>query len=85
MINEIHAQYSLPKTHATRVPQIYPPIESVTSQTVSTGQAAYYLNRRPQTLRAWSSLQIGAMQPVRINGRLAWSVAGIKALCGVVK
>ena len=31
----------------------FPPLESVTRPTVETAAAAYYLNRRPQTLRGY--------------------------------
>ena len=60
--------------------QAFPPLEQVTRPTVPTDAAAHYLNRRPQTLRAWACLENGALRPVRINGRLAWSVAEIKSL-----
>jgi hypothetical protein len=63
--------------------QNFPPLDKVTSPTVSTEMAAYYLNRRPQSLRAWACLESGPLRPTRINGRLAWSVAEIKALTGV--
>jgi hypothetical protein len=56
------------------------PLEQVTRPTVPTDAAAYYLNRQPQTLRAWACLENGAMRPLRINGRLAWSVVEIKKL-----
>ena len=56
------------------------PLEQVTRPTVPTADAAYYLNRRPQTLRAWACLENGALRPVRICGRLAWRVADIRAL-----
>ncbi|MHB8472908.1 MAG: DNA-binding protein [Gammaproteobacteria bacterium] len=59
----------------------FPPLEQVTRPTVPTDAAAYYLNRRPQTLRAWACLENGAIRPVRINGRLAWPVSLIRALC----
>ncbi|MDO9012290.1 MAG: DNA-binding protein [Gallionella sp.] len=59
---------------------IFPPLEQVTRPTVPTDAAAYYLNRQPQTLRAWACLENGALRPVRISGRLAWSVAAIRAL-----
>lgn len=62
----------------------FPPLEQVTSPTVTTNAAAHYLNRRPQSLRAWACLESGPLRPTRINGRLAWSVAEIKALTGVV-
>lgn len=59
----------------------FPPLEQVTRPTVPTDQAAYYLNRQPQTMRAWACLEPrGAIKPVRINGRLAWSTADIRKL-----
>lgn len=60
----------------------FPPLELVNSPTVITEAAAYYLNRKPQTLRAWACLENGSIRPLRINGRLAWSVAEIKKLVG---
>lgn len=59
---------------------VYPPLEQVTRPTVPTDAAAYYLNRQPQTLRAWACLENGALRPIRISGRLAWPVAAIRAL-----
>lgn len=58
----------------------FTPLELVNRPTVPTDAAAYYLNRKPQTLRAWACLENGAIRPVRINGRLAWPVASIRAL-----
>ncbi len=58
----------------------FPPLEQVTRPTVPTADAAHYLNRQPQTLRAWACLENGALRPVRISGRLAWPVAAIRAL-----
>jgi len=61
--------------------ETFPPLEQVTRPTVTTDEAAYYLNRKPQTLRAWACLALSApIKPVRINGRLAWRVADIRAL-----
>ena len=65
--------------------QTFPPLEEVTSPTVATNAAAHYLNRKPQTLRAWACLENGALRPVRINKRLAWSVPAIKLLVGGAK
>ena len=45
---------------------------------VDTATAAYYLNRRPQTLRTWACHENGPLRPVRIHGRLAWSVADLR-------
>ncbi len=60
----------------------FPPLELVNRPTVTTEQAAYYLNRKPQTLREWA-MTGKVIQPIRINGRLSWPVAGIKAALGV--
>ena len=56
------------------------PIDSETRSVVDTATAARHLNRRPQTLRAWSCAGNGPIKPIRINGRLAWKVADLKAL-----
>lgn len=57
---------------------IFPPIELVNRPTVSTAQAAFYLNRKPQTLRGWA-MNEKIIRPVRLNGRLAWPIEAIKA------
>ena len=56
------------------------PLAQESRTTVSTDAAAYYLNRKPQTLRAWACLENGPIRPIRISGRLAWPVSGIRAL-----
>lgn len=74
-------QITPPATSAAHWPdQNFPPLERETRPTVSTEQAAYYLNRKPQTLRAWACLENGPIRPVRIYGRLAWPVAEIRKL-----
>ena len=62
--------------------QQFPPLESVTRPTVDTASAAYYLNRRPQTCRAWACLENGPLRPLRINGRLAWPVSELRRVLG---
>ena len=59
----------------------FPPIDRLTSSTVPTAQAAFYLNRKPQTLREWA-MTGKVIKPIRCNGRLAWPVSAIKALIG---
>ena len=52
---------------------------------VNTNAAAYYLNRRPQTLRGWhchGDFPTDGLRPLVLNGRLAWSVAAIKSVMG---
>ncbi len=47
---------------------------------IDTNAAAFHLGRKPQTLRKWACLEDGPLRPVRINGRLSWSVADIKRI-----
>lgn len=63
-----------------KVTNQFPPLEQVTRPMLPTEEAAYYLNRKPQTLRCWAMREDGLIRPIRINGRLAWPVAEIKAL-----
>ena len=76
-------QHSADTRRAVTEPQQFPPLELVNRPTVPTEQAAYYLNRRPQTLRAWACLENGPLRPHRVMGRLAWNVAEIRAVLGV--
>lgn len=66
-----------------QIAQPFPPLDAVTRPAVDTAAAAFYLNRKPQTLRVWACLENGPIRPVRVNGRLAWRVADIKAVMGV--
>ena len=60
------------------------PLEQVTRPNLKTEEAAHYLKRRPQTLRAWAMRDgIEGLRPKRIRGLLAWSTAEVKALAGV--
>lgn len=70
---------------ATTELQQFPPLELVTRPTVDTAAAAYYLNRRPQTLRAWACMETfpDGLKPLRVNSRIAWPVAGIRKVLGV--
>jgi hypothetical protein len=60
--------------------QRFVPLALETRAAIPTDAAAHHLNRKPQTLRAWACLENGAIRPIRINGRLAWPVAAIRAL-----
>lgn len=62
----------------------FPPLESVTRPTVPTEQAAYYLERRPQTLRGWACHEDGPLRPLRVNSRLHWKTADLRNLLSVV-
>ena len=63
--------------------QQFPVLESVNRPTVDTASAAYYLNRRPQTMRGWACLENGPLRPIRINGRLAWKVSELRRVLQV--
>lgn len=70
-------------THHNASPQQFPRLELVTRPTVETAAAAFYTNRKQQTLRTWACLENGPIRPLRINGRLAWKVSDLRILLGV--
>ena len=57
-------------------------LDRETRFSVDTATAAFHCNRRPQTLRSWACLENGPLRPIRINGRLAWSVSELRRLLG---
>lgn len=63
----------------------FPLLEQETRPCVPTAQAAHYLTLQPQTLREWACYgkYPAELRPMRIGRRLAWPVAGIRALLGV--
>lgn len=66
--------------------QKFLPLELVNRPTVPTEEAAYYLNRRPQTLRTWAmNSGTGPVSCIRINGRLAWPVSELRRVLGVAQ
>jgi hypothetical protein len=59
----------------------FPPLSAVTRPALDTDAAAYYLNRRPQTLRKWAMGDgLGPIRPIRVFGRLAWPVSEIRRI-----
>ena len=61
-------------------PLTKPPLDLDIRSHVSTAIAASWLNRTPQTLRKWACYEDGPIRPVKINGRLAWSIVEIRKL-----
>lgn len=59
------------------------PLSEEVRATLSTPEAAYHLNRAQQTLRLWAMRKDGPLQPIKVNGRLAWRVSDMKRLLGV--
>lgn len=74
---------SIQAMREAHAPQQFPTLESVTRPTVDTATCAHFLNRRPQTLRGWASLDNGPLRPIRISGRLHWMTEDIRRLLGV--
>jgi hypothetical protein len=66
-------------------PNQFVPLELEKRQVVPTDVAAIHLNRAKQTLLVWATATYRdpPITPIRINGRLAWPVAGIKKLLGM--
>lgn len=75
--------HSAPQTAVGLTGQQFPPLEVVTSPSVDTAAAAYYLNRQPQTLRSWASAKSGPIRPIRVHGRLAWPTTELRRVLGV--
>jgi len=75
--------YSTDVRQAATTAASFPPLEAVNRPAVDTAAAAHYLNRRPQTLRAWACLENGPIRPMRVHGRLAWPVAELRRVLGV--
>lgn len=60
----------------------YPPISTITAPTVSTDQAAYYLNRKPETLRKYAKMDKPPIRPLRLGRQYLFRTADIKAIIG---
>lgn len=66
--------------HSEKKAPAFVALSDETRAAVDTETAAFHLSRRPQTLRCWAAYENGPIRPVRINGRLAWSVAELRRL-----
>jgi hypothetical protein len=79
-IGPVHSSTPLDQSVENWHKDVFPPLDQVTRPTIPTRDAAYYLNRKEQTLRTWACLENGPIRPIRIHGRLAWSVQAISEL-----
>jgi hypothetical protein len=61
------------------------PLDRETRTAVDTATAAHHLSRQPQTLRGWACREDGPLRPLRVHGRLAWSVAELRRVLGVAE
>ena len=70
---------------ATAAPADFVPLDLETRTHVSTEVMCRHLNRKPQTARGWASAETypEGLRPLRVMGRLAWPVAGIRRVLGV--
>lgn len=50
---------------------------------IPTAEAALHLGRAKQTMWLWACKESGPIRPVRVAGRLMWSVADLRNLLGV--
>ena len=66
-------------------PADFVPLHLETRTHVSTAVLCRHLNRKEQTARGWASAGTypDGLRPLRVMGRLAWPVAGIRAALGV--
>lgn len=63
------------------------PLAQEARTALPTAEAAAHLGRAQQTLRLWAAYEKypPGLKPVRVLGRLAWPVAGIRAALEVAK
>lgn len=61
----------------------FPPLQSVTRPVLTTAEAAFYLNRKAQTLRIWACHESGPLRPLRLYGRLGWPADEVRRMLGV--
>jgi len=77
-----------PSTHGQEEPVAPPdfvPLDREARTHVSTAVLCQHLGRKPQTARGWACHETypEGLKPVRVMGRLAWPVAGIRTLLGL--
>jgi hypothetical protein len=72
---------------ATAGPADFVPLHLETRTHVTTAVMCRHLNRREQTARGWASAETypQGLKPLRVMGRLAWPVAGIRAVLGLAQ
>ena len=66
-------------------PRDFVPIHKETRTHVSTALMCWHLDRKPQTARGWACHETypEGLKPLRVMGRLAWPVSGIRTLLGL--
>lgn len=77
--------HSTEARQAAAAPPDFVPLHLETRTHVTTAVLCRHLNRKEQTARGWASAETypEGLRPLRVMGRLAWPVSGIKAVLGV--
>ena len=72
---------------AIAAPADFVPLHLETRTHVSTAVLCRHLSRKEQTARGWASAETfpEGLRPLRVMGRLAWPVAGIRRVLGVAQ
>jgi len=72
---------------APAIPADFVPLHLETRTHVTTAIMCHHLGRKEQTARGWASAETypEGLRPLRVMGRLAWPVAGIRKILGVAK
>jgi hypothetical protein len=66
------------------LPAGFIPLDQESRTHVSTAVMCHHIGRKEQTARGWACHEDGPLRPIRVNGRLAWPVADIRRILGVV-
>ena len=71
--------------HEKTPPAGFVPLDQEQRSHVGTAVMCHHLNRQEQTARHWASTETypPGLKPLRVMNRLAWPVAGIKAILEV--
>lgn len=77
------ATHHNPEVRTAATGPVFVSLDRETRAAVDTATAAYHLNRKQQTLRAWACLESGPLRPFRTHGRLMWPKEKLRELCGV--
>lgn len=73
------------RQQAAAAPADFVPLHLETRTHVSTAVMCHHIGRKQQTARGWASAETfpDGLRPLRVNGRLAWPVAGLRRVLGV--
>ena len=82
--NHLGASTALAFAQPSICPTGFIPLDQETRTHVSTKVVCHHIGRKEQTARGWACHEDGPLRPIRVNGRLAWAVADIRRILGVV-